>query len=345
MPVYIDKAKRRWRFTFNRVIGGKRHRATKLLPAAWGRAKAEAYDREETARLYAVATGVERPEPLIERAVELYLDHRIPSLRDGRGIAQELAYLAGYIEGRPMSMLADVSREYAKENPDLAPATIRNRLAYLRAACRYAFKKHKLTPHDPTGQMEFPAVDNVRDVMLPVDEYERHLERIDDEETRALFTLAFYTGSRWTSEILPRQPEDVSRMVVKGKARVRLVVGQTKNGTPRFVPVPPQARWTLKFLPFRHSTRYYYDRYNAARKKSGLPDLVPHAGRHVVATDILLNNGTLADVSAALHHKHWASSARYAHLVTEHAERVLSGIGQAGKMHTRSSRGKKAKAA
>lgn len=335
MPVYLDKAKARWRFTFNRVIGGVRHRATKLLPAAWGRTKAETYDREETARLYAVATGVERPEPLIERAVELYLDHRCPKLKDGKGIAQELAYLAGYIEGRPMSQLADVSREYAEEaGAELAPATIRNRLAYLRAACRYAFKKHKLTPHDPTGQMEFPAVDNIRDVRLPVAQYERHLKRIEDDETRALFTLAFYTGSRWPSEILPRVPEDVSRMVVKGKAKVRLVVGHTKNGTPRFVPVPPQARWALKYLPFERSTRYYYNRYNAARARSGLTDLVPHAGRHVVATDILLNNGTLADVSAALHHKHWGSSARYAHLVTEHAERVLNGIGEARKMHT-----------
>ncbi len=328
MPVYLDKEKRRWRFTFNRVIKGDRHRATKLLPAAWGRAKAETYDRTETARLYAVATGVERPEPLIERAVELYLDHRIPALRDGKGIAQELAYLAGYIEGRPMSELADVSREYAKENPHLEPATIRNRLAYLRAACRYAWKKHKLTQHDPTGQMEFPQVDNVKDVRLPVEDYERRiLKKIPDMEARALFTLAFFTGSRWPSEILPRQPEDVHRMIVKGRLRVLLTVEHTKNGSPRLVPVPPKARWALAYLPFKHSERWYYDRYNPVRDAAGLPDIVPHSGRHVVATDILLHGGTLADVSAALHHKHWGSSARYAGLVVEHTERVLAGIG------------------
>jgi len=334
MPVYIDKEKQRWRFAFNRVIEGERHRATKLLPPAWGRTKAEAYDRAETARLYAIATGLEQPEPLIERAVELYLDHRVPKLRDGRGIAQELANLAGYIEGRPMSQLADVSREYAEENQALAPATVRNRLAYLRAACRYAFKKHKLTPHDPTGQMEFPAVDNARDVRLPVEDYERRiLKRIGDDETRALFTLAFYTGSRWASEILPRVPSDVHRMVVKGKAKVLLAVGRTKNGTPRLVPVHPKARWALVYLPFKHAERYFYDRFNQVRDAAGLPDLVPHAGRHIVATHILLNGGTLPDVSAALHHKHWGSSARYAHLVTEHTERVLFGIG-ATKMHT-----------
>jgi integrase len=333
MPVYFDKQKKRWRFTFNRVIKGIRHRATKLLPAAWGRAKAETYDRSETASLYAIATGVERPEPLIERAVELYLDHRVPKLRDGKGIAQELAYLAGYIEARPMSELAAVSREYAAE-ADLAPATIRNRLAYLRAACRYAWRKHKLTPHDPTGQMEFPLVDNTKDVRLPVDVYERRiLGKIADDEARALFTLAFYTGSRWPSEILPRVPADVHRMVVRGRVKVLLEVGRTKNGSPRTVPVPPKARWALAYLPFKHTPTWYYERFRPVRAAAGLPELVPHAGRHIVATDILMNGGTLADVSVALHHKHWGSSARYAGMLTEHAERVLGGIGTR-KVHT-----------
>lgn len=334
MPVYYDKQKSRWRFTFNRVIGGRRTRATKLLPAAWGRAKAEAYDRTETARLYAVATGLEQPEPTIARAVALYLDHRVPKLRDGKGIAQELAFLAGYIDGRPMSELADVSREYAAENAELAPATIRNRLAYLRAACRYAWRRHKLTPHDPTGQMELPSVDNLRNVRLPVEVYEaRILKRIEDDEARALFTLAFYTGSRWPSEILPRAPGDVHRLVVKGKAKILLEVGKTKNGSPRMVPVPQKARWALAYLPFTHSARWYYERFNPVRDAAGLGHIVPHAGRHIVATDILLNGGTLADVSVALHHKHWGSSARYSEMLTEHAERVLSQIG-ARKMHT-----------
>lgn len=329
MSHYFDSEKKRWRFSFNRVVpGAGRTRATKLLPKGWSRAQAEKYDHQETARLYAIASGVEQPEPTIGAAVALYLDYRIPKLRDGRGIAQELAHVAGYIDGRPMSQLAEVCREYAKENAGLAPATVRNRLAYLRAACRYAWRKHKLTKHDPTGQMELPPVDNVRDVRLPVEDYERLLKKIDDNEARALFTLAFYTGSRWPSEILPRVAGDVHRLVVKGRAKVLLAVGMTKNGTPRLVPVHPKARWTLAFLPFAHSERWYYDRFNAVRQVAGLPGLVPHAGRHIVATDILLHGGTLADVSAALHHKHWGSSARYAHLVTEHTERVLFGIGR-----------------
>jgi integrase len=347
MPVYLDKDKQRWRFTFNRVIKGVRHRATKLLPQAWGRAKAEKYDREETSRLYAVATGVERPEPLIEKAVELYLDHRLPQLRNKPNrpnrIAQELAHLAGYIEGRPMSALSEVSREYAEENPDLAPATVRNRLAYLRSACRYAWRKHKLTPHDPTGHMEMPSVDNARDVRLPVAEYEKRILkplRALDIDACAIYTLAFYTGSRWSSEILPRTPEHVHRIAGK----VLLQVGVTKNGTPRLVPVHPKARWTLSRLPFTRGPRYYYDRFKAVRKASGLPGLWIHDGRHIVATDIILNDGTLPDVAAALHHKSLLSSARYAHLLTGHSQKVLFKIG-ARKMHTRKGRRRSTRAA
>lgn len=346
MPVYLDKSKKRWRFSFNRVVGGRRTRSTKLLPAAWGRAKAEAYDRAETARLYAVATGLERPEPLIGRAVELYLDHRLPRLRKKARrpsrIAQELAHLAGYIDGRPMADLADISREYAKENEDLAPATIRNRLAYLRAACRYAWRKHKLTPHDPTGQMEFPTVSNARDVRTPVVDYERKiLRRITGLEARALFTLAFYSGSRWASEIHPRQPADVLR----AHGKVRLVVGVTKNGAPRLVPVHPKARWTLAYLPFKRTLRWYWDRFVAARKAAGLPELWAHDGRHIVATDIILRGGSLPDVAAALHHKSLHSSERYAHILTEHTERVLFGVGKARKMHTAGSARRTARAA
>lgn len=340
MPVYFDDDKKRWRYSFNRVIEGSRRRFTKLLPKGWSQAKAEKYDRTKTDRLYALATGVEQHEPAIGDAVALYLEHRIPNLRDGKSIAQELAHLIDYIDGKPMSQLADVSRAYAKN--DLAPATIRNRLAYLRAACRYAWRKHKLTPHDPTGQMEFPTVNNARDVRLAVADYERKiLQKIADKETRALYTLTFYTGSRWESEIHPRQPEDVHR--VRGK--LLLQVGMTKNGSPRLVPIHPKARWALKYLPFKFGPRYYYDRFRETREAAGLEDLWIHDGRHIVATDIIGRGGSLPDVSAALHHKSLASSARYAHILTAHTERVLFAIGRSKKVHTSHSGNRRKKAA
>lgn len=330
MPVYFFKSKGRWNFTFNRVIGGKRTRATKLLPSGWSRAQAEKYDRTETARLYAIASGIERPESTIGQAVALYLDHRIPHLRNGRKAGQDLAFLFEYIDGRPMSHLADVARQYRLDHPDLAAATVRNRLAYLKAACRYAWKKHKLTDHDPTGQLELPQVHNVRDVQLPVSRIVALLKAIDDPEARALFSLAFRVGSRWIKNVHPRQPADVERV---GRD-VWLRVGMTKNGTPRMKWVHPDARWALKYLPFKRGPTYYYDRFIKARAKVGLQGTVAHDMRHVVATDIRRRGGSLGDVGAALDHDSHQASFRYAHVTRPHVKRVLSQVGASRKSHT-----------
>jgi excisionase family DNA binding protein len=44
-----------------------------LLPAGWTRAEADAFDRKESAALYAIATGLARPRHHIGQAVALYL--------------------------------------------------------------------------------------------------------------------------------------------------------------------------------------------------------------------------------------------------------------------------------
>lgn len=342
MPVYLDKEKGRWRFEFNRVIRGQRTRYTKLLPRAWDRAKAEKYDRQETARIYAIATGVERPEPRIGQAVRLYVEHNERrKLRSRRKIEQDLAQLVEHIDGRPMSALPDVARQYAKDNPDLSDGTLHNRLAYLKAACRYAWRKHKLTELDPTGTMEIPKPNNRRDVQLPAQRIHELLLAIEDTEARALFTLAFRTGSRWIKGIHPRRPGDVSRV---GRD-VWLRIGITKNGTPRMKWVHPDARWALRHLPFKHGPEYYYDRFCAARAAVGLPDTWAHDMRHVLATDIVNRGGSLPDVSAALDHLSLASSERYAHITPPHVKRALQGVTASKKIHTAPRRNKKRKAA
>jgi hypothetical protein len=58
---------------FDRKVGAERKRTSRLLPKGWDRYKAQEFDRIETARLYALATGVTKPEHLIDAAVLLYL--------------------------------------------------------------------------------------------------------------------------------------------------------------------------------------------------------------------------------------------------------------------------------
>ena len=238
MPIYFDKAKRAHRFQFNRVIRGKRIRSSRLLPAAWSQAQADAYDRQECARLYALATGIEQETPLIDTAVALYLTHRVPKLKNKKNTTQNLALLVPAIAGRPLADLPAIAREYDQANPHLAPATVRNRLAWLRAAVRYAYREHNLGSVDHSARMRLPRVDNRRYVYLKVEQMEALRRSVQGKDgiaadTRALIRIAFYTGCRWVAEILPRRPADLVRAGRVTWWRAKSVPPALAAGTPR----------------------------------------------------------------------------------------------------------------
>lgn len=67
--------------------------------------------------------------------------------------------------------------------------TIHNRIAYLKPACRYAWRKHGVCENDPTQRMELPA-NNERHVYLRVRDLNRLLKCFDDREAQALTKMA-----------------------------------------------------------------------------------------------------------------------------------------------------------
>jgi hypothetical protein len=69
MSIYRDKKRGALVFEFDKRISGERVRATKHLPKTWNQAQADAYDRQESARLYAIATNVEKAKHSIEDCV------------------------------------------------------------------------------------------------------------------------------------------------------------------------------------------------------------------------------------------------------------------------------------
>src|SRR3546814_10103847 len=83
-----------------------RVRARSRLPKAWTRTEADTYDRKESARLYAVATGVARDRPKVERAIELYLQDKT-HLKTYDEAARVLASLFSFYAGRYMDEVAD----------------------------------------------------------------------------------------------------------------------------------------------------------------------------------------------------------------------------------------------
>lgn len=310
MPIIWDKTKKRWRYRFRRTINGHRLQASRLLPAGWSRAQADAYDRQETANSYALASGIERAEPLIEDAVGLYLDHVVPHQKDGKKAAQTLAALYPYYQGRRLADLAAVGQEYRKAETTLAPATIRNRLSYLRSACRYAYKEHQLGENMP--HLVTPKVSNQRTRYPTRTEVLRIMRKIRHRDSRALLALAFYSGMRWRSEILRARFDGDS-----------LSVGDSKTGTPHSVPLHPKAHVYARRLPLKLNSRSIFKYFRDATKLLELEYLTLHDQRHGTASTLINAGATLAEVGAFLGHTSPQATARYAHIANDTKRRLM----------------------
>jgi len=308
-----------WYYQFDRVINGRRTRANRVLPAGTTRKEALEFDQRETRRLFQLATGGDQPEPLIADAVLLYLQHHTPKLKNGKGIEGALDLLRPFYMGRPLSELPDVAREYQKA-AKLAPGTVKNRLAYLRAACRWAWKHHSIGEHDPAERMVLPSVKNARQVYLTRTDMLRISRALGRSYARDVARVAFYTGMR-LSEVLSSKPLEVGGMLA-------LSVADTKNGQPKIVPVhsriahivrsdwPPQlTKWTASKA------------VKAAMREVGLGHARLHDLRHSAASEMINAGVDLFTVGAVLGHKSTVSTARYAHLAQRTLRAAVGTIG------------------
>lgn len=319
MSIYRDKERGCYVFEFDRVIEGKRVRARKLLPKTWTRAQADAYDRQESARLYAIATRVERHEYSIEDAVAIYLKERAPNLKSGDNIVGELAQMFWAYKDKPMSALAEVCKEYAAkavkaDGSKLAPATMRNRIRYLTSACRYAWKHHGMSDHDPADRVISPTVKNERRYFINRRQMLELCLACKHKPTRAAIRIAFYSGMR-ISEI--KRAERVDGM---------FVLHDTKNGEPRHIPIHPRIRCCIGIsLPDQSRiSKHFRD----ARKAVGMDWLHFHDLRHSAASEMINAGVDLYTVGAVLGHKSAISTKRYAHLATDSIKDALTQIGR-----------------
>lgn len=318
MSIYRDKATGCWRFDFDRRIKGVRHRHRKLLPQGWTRTQADAFDRKESGALYAIAQGTARPRYNIDEAVARYLRERAPELKQEKNLRRELTGKGGLVDwytGRSIDDLPEVCAEYMEDQAGaLAPATIRNRLRYLTAACRYAWKNHRMAESDPAARVVMPAVSNERQVYIDRKQMLQLARKCGQWETRAMIRVAFYSGMRF-SEICAAE-----------LVRDMFVLRDTKNGEPRIVPVHPKIRSLLGYVWPEHETMSYW--FREARAAVGMPWLRFHDLRHSAASEMRNNGASLADVGDILGHKSHASTKRYAHLGTTARAAVVGLIGR-----------------
>lgn len=324
MSIAWDKRNKRWRFYFDRSIAGQRARSSRLLPKAWSIAQARAYSEREEARLYAVASGIEQHDerPLISKAVELYVTHRLPQLRNGIKAAQDLAQIVSYIDGRSLADLPEIARQYRAAHQRLAAATIRNRLAYLKAAVSYAYEKHDLGDRNYTERMELPVPHNERHEYITVDEFYRGIKAVKDPTAVAILTLAFWTGLRWRANILPL----TTGQIVRQHGNAWLSIPRTKNDTPLMVPVHEAAQDALQAIPFSISEQKVYAAFRAFRGRLRKPQLHIHDLRHSLASVLASSGATLQEVGAVLGHKAVQSTRRYAHLYPQRVAEIVHRI-------------------
>lgn len=315
MSIYRHKPSGSWMWEFDRRVNGRRLRRRQVLPAGFTRAQADAYDRAQSAALYAVASGVERPRWLIAEAVRRWGGERSRHLKHGANVVRELAWLADWYRGRAIDELPAVCREYATDQAGaLAPATIKNRIAYLRAACRWAWKTHGMGEADPGARVTSPPVRNAREVVASRADVIRLARACKHRGARAVIRIAFYSGMR------------VGEILAAERVAGHFLLRDTKNGGARHVPIHPRIRSAAAVPPPRRSELHYW--WFVAREKCGLQHVRLHDLRHSAASAMINAGVPLADVGAVLGHRSAASTHRYSHWATERLALALGQIGR-----------------
>lgn len=325
MSITRDKARGQFVFEFDRWIGGSRIRARKRLPRTWTPAQADEYDRKTSAKLYAQANGIGGGHFLIEEAVAHYLKDRIPKLETGMNVARELALIAHFYTGRPLSALPDVckavrlkSMSTPKKEGDkprtLSDATIRLRIRYLTAACRWAWKHHGFGEMDPAAKVVVPEVKNERHIYIDRAQMLSIARATKNRNARMALRIGFYSGMR-LAEILRAKPVDG-----------RWQLATTKNGEPRIVPIHPRAAVCARKLA-KVAKITVQKNVKAACVAAGMPWLHFHDIRHSTASEMVNAGVDLYTVGAVLGHKDPRSTARYAHLSTDRQELAIWKVG------------------
>ncbi|WP_144149410.1 tyrosine-type recombinase/integrase [Paraburkholderia sp. BCC1884] len=327
MPIEtITKAgRRRFRWTFERVIEDERVRKTKLIPAGVSAREADELGRKWDAETYAIATGAKKPVVTIGECVRIHVNDKSNGWKDRKTRIQVLdKYSPEYEDQDALDlyewsvqfagyMRAAIDRHGIPKKP-MSSGTIHNTLGYLRAAIKYAHKIGKIE-HDETAKMVIPKPSDERHVYKGRREMLQVAKGCANRETRAAIRVAFYSGMR-LSEILRAVP-----------SRDGYSLGTSKNGRPRIVPIHPRVAVIARRVKFTIKAQKLKDEWNKARARAGYPELRFHDLRHSAASEMINAGIDLYTVGGVLGHKTPTSTKRYAHLVTERLADAVAKIG------------------
>jgi integrase len=235
-----------------------------------------------------------------------------------RSTEEHLAAIAWAYSGRHLSELPAVAIDVVNEGLEngRAPATVKQRLAWLKAAARWCWKMHDMAEHDPTAKMQLPEVDNERQVYVSRGEMLAIAWASRSHAVRILLRVSFYSGLRLG--------ELATVEVVNGM----LYLPMTKNGERRCVPAHPRIRTCLDYLPLSMPRSTLHKYLKAAREQCGLEQATFHTMRHSAASEMINAKVDLYTVGQVLGHKDPRSTQRYAHLAAGTLAAAVGKIGQ-----------------
>lgn len=244
--------------------------------------------------------------------MKLYIEDKA-DLKSIKTATEHLASIAWAYDGKQMSELGKVSAAVRKM--PWSPATIHQRLALVKAACRWGWKRHNLTDADPTSTMILPSVRNERHNYLTRQQMLQVCRACKSWRAQVAIRVAFYTGLR-LSELLRAQPDGAM-----------LTLADSKNGQPRVVPLHPKVRHLAEFFPLPGSKRGIQAAFTKACKARKVSAHF-HDLRHSTASAMVNAGVPLHTVGQVLGHKDQRSTGRYSHLTQDTLAAAVATIGK-----------------
>jgi integrase len=211
-------------------------------------------------------------------------------------------------------MRASVDHHGVPKRP-LSDAAVRNVLAYIRAAIKYAHKIGRIEV-DQTARMVIPAVNNERHHYPQRREMLEIARACRNPQVRAAIRIAFYSGMR-RGEILR------AKVTRQGYS-----LDNTKNGRSRIIPIHPRVAVLARRVRFTVTVKQFEEAWKRARAQAGYPTTKFHDLRHGAASEMINAGIDLFTVGGVLGHKSVVSTKRYAHLVTD---RLADAVGKIGR--------------
>jgi integrase len=200
-------------------------------------------------------------------------------------------------------------------------STVKKDLALLSHVFTIAAKEWGFPLTNPVAMIRKPKSGLARDRRLHDGEEELLLEHCDTQEMRSLIILAIETAMR-RGEIV-----GLRRAWIKGRVAY---LPDTKNGTPRAVPLSSKALEALAVLPARIDGKVFEFKEDAYThsfikvcKKAGIEDLHLHDLRHEATSRLFEKGLDVMQVKSITGHKSLQMLSRYTHLKADELAKLL----------------------